>query len=371
MMFRGILVHRALRRCEVEELPRLESELRADALLAYDNKVNPGPEVPLLLRTMLEQFPRDAREFGAGIFLAAMISLAGTGHPCLKHFPAWRNAAQNLTDGQGLSAWLDEVRQRLAGTLDESERILATRGVCWEGKITAALHLATSANAAPSQLLGAHAILFEDIVHSPWKRDIEHGFYAFVEHGWRQAARNCWWFRYPQQVPGVLADSNTSAPTTRAIAVTRCAACLEFLDQAGLLGLGHEPGVVWMNVWASGRLSSMLSDPRSARPVDRRRRHPRLLRRCRTGAGCGPARTGSGSGGVTVVGRLSGEPRLGTPLNRIPCFSGWTPVISVVWFGHVTDGFETRIPSTVDAGVRATPVSLGDRNLGVVPQTRR
>ena len=204
-MFRETLIHRALRRCEVEELPRLESELRADAFLAYDHHANREPAVPLPPRAMFESFPLDAREIGAGIFLAAMISLAGAGQPCLKHLPTWQNAARRLSHDQGLSAWLDKLDQRFACTPEESAQILATSDVGWERNITAALHLATSPDTAPRRLLGAHAILFDDLAHSLWKRDLEYGFCALVAQGWRRAARNLWSFRYPAQVPAVLA----------------------------------------------------------------------------------------------------------------------------------------------------------------------
>lgn len=205
-MFRQTLVHRAMRRCEVEELPRLESELRAEAFLAYDRQVSREPAVPLPPRAMFESFPLDAREIGAGIFLAAMISLAGAGQPCLKYLPTWQNAARALPHDQGLSAWLAELDQRFACTPEQSARVLKTSGVGWERNLTAALHLAASPGTAPSQLLGAHAILFDDLAHSLWRRDIEQGFFSLVAQGWRRAARNRWAFRYPQQVPAILAE---------------------------------------------------------------------------------------------------------------------------------------------------------------------
>ena len=43
---------------------------------------------------------------------------------------------------------------------------------------------------------------------------------------------------------------------------------------------------------------------------------------------------------------LGGRPspgRVSRPLNSTPCFRGVTPVTSVVWLIHVTEGFETVI----------------------------
>ena len=107
-----------------------------------------------------------------------------------------------------MSAWLDRLHQRFACTPEESAQILATSDVGWEPNITAALHLATSTDTAPRRLLGAHAILFNDLAHSLWKRDLEYGFCALVAQGWQRAARNLWSFRYPTQVPAVLAACN-------------------------------------------------------------------------------------------------------------------------------------------------------------------
>ena len=206
VMFSKFLVHRALKRCEVEELPRLESELRHATLLAVDRHVGGGGEAPLGLRRLLEQFPREERGLGSCIFLSAMLALAGTGCSCVKYLPAWRNAARDLTDGHGFSTWLDEAEPWFACTSDESRRVLTTRGLPWERTMAAALHLATSAEATPSQLLGAHAILFENVALSPWKRDVENYFSALVILGWRRAGRNRWLFRYPQRVAAVLAE---------------------------------------------------------------------------------------------------------------------------------------------------------------------
>ena len=66
--------------------------------------------------------------------------------------------------------------------------------------------MATSPDTEPRRLLGAHAILFDDLTHSLWKRDLEHGFFSLVAQGWRRVGRNLWSFRYPAQVPAALVE---------------------------------------------------------------------------------------------------------------------------------------------------------------------
>ena len=217
-MLRGILVRRAFLRCEVETLPILENDLRTATRSAFDDLVNRGLVGADKSREELKHFPLNSKGFGADVFLTAMVVLAGAGRSCLQHIDVWQSVASTLPNSTDLKEWLQQAASWFENTCPESEQTLRSANVSWAQKMATALQLATCIDTTPTQLIGAHCILFDNISHSVWLRDVEDAFASIVVRGWQRAAKNRWMFRFPQQVPDILKQCDSGESGLKKIA---------------------------------------------------------------------------------------------------------------------------------------------------------
>jgi tetratricopeptide (TPR) repeat protein len=189
VLYRDALIRRALQRADVSELPRLVDDYLLESHEAREKLRPDHPGHGLTLPNRCE-FPLNDAMLGATVFLSAMVALAGAGRSCLDCIVAWRANAQTLPARNPIEQWLQEVERVFHQNPALSEAMLRTGGRDRNEHLLAALHIATTSEASPAQLLRAHTFLLCEMPSMPWFLHIEQAFAQMITSGWHRAAKS-------------------------------------------------------------------------------------------------------------------------------------------------------------------------------------
>jgi tetratricopeptide (TPR) repeat protein len=120
----------------------------------------------------------------AGLFLAALVALAGEDNLDTAIFGIWRNTTKDLTLNSALMEWIELAESTLSKGTQEVYAIMVDNKQNRESRLLAALKVGTEKDVSPNELFYAHTLLANDLLQSPWKKDIADYFAKLLSRRW-------------------------------------------------------------------------------------------------------------------------------------------------------------------------------------------
>lgn len=120
----------------------------------------------------------------AGLFLAALVALAGEDNLDTAIFGIWRNTTKDLTLKSALTEWIELAESILTKGTREAYAIMADNKQTRESRLLAALKVGTEKDVSPNELFYAHTLLANELLQGPWNKDIADYFAKLLVRQW-------------------------------------------------------------------------------------------------------------------------------------------------------------------------------------------